>query len=165
MGVHHTGTHFVMVFERSSSDIVPSLYERLLDTADVIKNNNPSIKYKINNIFIIICKGLLSSKKWKYLFILYLLFGICKLNTGPYVLANFAYRHGSPVESQPRAYKPWINGRDGGPGGKLVRKNITVRMAGGKFIRKWKEGNALPPFPMSLFLVLWIHVCVFVGLF
>ena len=54
---------------------------------------------------------------------MYLLFGNCKLNTGPYVLANFAYFHGSLVESQPRAYVPWINGKDGGPGGKLAKKS------------------------------------------
>ena len=65
------------------------------------------------------------------------------LNTGPYVFTNFTYRHGIMVVSKPCAYKPQTNGRDGGPGGKLIRKNITVRMPDNKFIRKLEEGNAL----------------------
>ena len=42
MRVYNTGNHFEMVFVGSSSDIVPSLYERLPHAAEVIKNNNPS---------------------------------------------------------------------------------------------------------------------------
>ena len=51
MRVYNTGNHFEMVFVRSSSDIIPSLYERLPHAAEVIENNNPSNTSSIAYVF------------------------------------------------------------------------------------------------------------------